>query len=252
MPPRSGTAPMITDFTAEWVFELGPATRAVTALASTPRVQARALHSERGGASTTDRRHPAHIRESASATLRWPSGDWAFSPADMACTETSKRLKRICRRVLYSVRNICAASRTPISCINDQPPPFSAGASAASGVWVGTAPLACAASATLARHSANGPSAGGSAAPASRARSAIRPRARPRLSEPTAEAMPSRLSAGRSTQPPTSSAGPASAARSKPRPACIRAVSTSEATSEIKARLQKLLSAGAFKPVGST
>lgn len=67
-------------------FEPRPATRAEMTFARTPRVQARALHSDNGGASLMLRRQPDHILDNVSATFRWPSGVCANSPADIDCT----------------------------------------------------------------------------------------------------------------------------------------------------------------------
>mmetsp|Transcript_87416 Transcript_87416/g.252076 ORF Transcript_87416/g.252076 Transcript_87416/m.252076 type:complete len:245 (-) Transcript_87416:55-789(-) len=244
---------MITDFTAELTRDPGPATRADTALASVPRVHAKALHSDNGGASLMERRQPDHMRDNTSATWRWPSGNCAFSPADMDCTETSRRRSRICRRVLYSCRSICAVSRTPISCMRLQPPPLRAGASPARSEAATVAPRASTTPAMDSKRSARGASSGCSGKLAALPRSRTSSFARAMLAElSTAEAMPSRPSPGLSAQPATCSAGPASAVKSKPRPAIIRAARTSDATSAINARRQKLLEAGAARPAGRT
>mmetsp|Transcript_126709 Transcript_126709/g.354739 ORF Transcript_126709/g.354739 Transcript_126709/m.354739 type:complete len:323 (-) Transcript_126709:867-1835(-) len=256
MPPRSGTEPMMTDFTDELTFEPRPATRAEMTFARTPRVQARALHSDNGGASLMLRRQPDHILDNVSATFRWPSGVCANSPADIDCTDTSRRRSKICRRVVYSSRSICAISRTFISWSKDQLPPFNAGASEASGEPMATTPLAAAASAIFNKLSGRATPSCNSEIPAALLRSLTSPRAKDKLAAlSTVVAMPSKPSSpstGFSAQPPISSVGPANAGKSKPRPAARRAASTSEPTSASKARRQKLFTVGAFKPCGRT
>mmetsp|Transcript_116698 Transcript_116698/g.371266 ORF Transcript_116698/g.371266 Transcript_116698/m.371266 type:complete len:253 (+) Transcript_116698:525-1283(+) len=252
MPPRSGTSPMSTFFTFDVSLEPGPATRAVTARKITPRVTASALHSESGGASLMFRLQPAHMRESMSATFRRPLGTIAFSFTDMLWTVQSRRFKRMRRRTLYSSRSCCAASRTFISCISDHLPPFSAGASAASASVIRTAPLASAASVIFFSCSTSFSEALTCTSEAV-AMSCTKPWAKGKLLElSTAEAMPSKLSAGLSPHSLTSSTGPAVASISKPRPACRRTAKRSDVTSASSAPRQKEFVAGLAKPVGKT
>mmetsp|Transcript_34426 Transcript_34426/g.73316 ORF Transcript_34426/g.73316 Transcript_34426/m.73316 type:complete len:348 (-) Transcript_34426:1654-2697(-) len=228
LPPRSGTAPIFTVFTNDFMRLFGPETRAVTARANTLRLTAKALHSESGGASLAPRRQPAHMRESTSALFRWPAAGLAFSPAIIDCTVTSRRRSKICRRKVYSFLNDRDASRMFICCMRDQPP-FSAGRLAARGTSAG-ASFAVTASAMAVRPSFSAPSP--AAVPARPWRLFKRSVARVKLFElSTAVVTPSRCSPGRSAQSATAPFGPASAGKSKPRRASRRAVMRSEQAS---------------------
>mmetsp|Transcript_21370 Transcript_21370/g.63740 ORF Transcript_21370/g.63740 Transcript_21370/m.63740 type:complete len:239 (-) Transcript_21370:319-1035(-) len=227
----------------------GPDTRAATAEATMPRVAARELHSESGGASLILERHPPHMRERMSATLRWPAAEPARSDELIACTLQSRRRRRICRRTLYSCRSVTAASRTPISCIRDHLPPRSAGPWAPHEAVGGGCKTTASATADSLAPSFPGESLTSAAVPSSLTRAS----ASPMLAElSTADAMPSRLPSGLSAQPLPASAGPARAGKSKPRPAATRAPMRSEETSRRSERRQAPTDAGASRPSGRT
>mmetsp|Transcript_24371 Transcript_24371/g.66476 ORF Transcript_24371/g.66476 Transcript_24371/m.66476 type:complete len:243 (+) Transcript_24371:695-1423(+) len=188
-----------------------------------------------------------------SAVLRWTDATEARSQLHMTCTVTSRRFRRIWRRVVYSFLSPCAASRTFISCSKFQPPLRAGDVLLSGGAGLLGSALAATASATAARRSCSGLSAGAEPLPEPTAlpRSRTSSSASPALAElSTADATPSRLSAGRSTQPVPASAGPAKAGRSNPRCTETRMVIRSEAASASSARRQAPSAAGAAKSLG--